>query len=267
MTTAARPVPMVEIRHLVHDFRQRQFITHLPPAMRAATLTTRTSEAGLTAVDQQSFINAYSQLINSGFITDCVGIHADMSHMMHGSMGPVGAQRFLPWHRVFLHVFEQHLQAINPALTIPYWDWTTDQQVPDWLQSYTPTVTGATGNTIIVFRTSGADVPFGLPTSADVSTVVGDTDFTTFEQDLENLHNGVHSWVGGPMGDLDTAPADPLFWMHHANIDRIWESWRHTHPGLNPTLSGSDVILDPWSDLEPTTRDTANYNYHYDTLP
>jgi tyrosinase len=46
---------------------------------------------------------------------------------------------------------------------------------------------------------------------------------------LEGLHADVHAWVGGTMRDLLTSPADPLFWLHHANIDRIYTSWRKQH--------------------------------------
>lgn len=107
-----------------------------------------------------------------------------------------------------------------------------------------------------------------LPSAADVTATLADTDFDTFESDVEGaLHNPVHVWVGGPMQDQSTAPADPLFWLHHANVDRIWESWRQHNPGLNPSLNGSDAVLDPWTDTEPKTRDLANYNYRYDVLP
>ncbi|MGH3548722.1 MAG: tyrosinase family protein [Pseudonocardiaceae bacterium] len=273
MTIQQHQPDLVHVDHLVHNFRQRLFQTHLPQAKAAAAIgarpapTTRVSEAELSNTDQQGFITAYSQLINSGFLSDCVSIHADMSHMMHGSMGPVGAQRFLPWHRVFLYVFEQHLQALRPGLGVPYWDWTSDAEVPAWLAGYTPTVMGPNGNPITVFRTSGDPQAPNLPSSDDVNATLTDTDFTTFESDLEiNLHNTVHVWVGGPMQDLGTAPADPLFWLHHANVDRIWESWRGHNPGLNPTLTGTDAVLDPWSDTEPKTRDLVNYNYHYDVL-
>jgi tyrosinase len=50
-------------------------------------------------------------------------------------------------------------------------------------------------------------------------------------------HNDVHGLVGGPsgfMGAFDTAPLDPVFWLHHANIDRLWESWRKGVPGADP---------------------------------
>nr|WP_281372845.1 tyrosinase family protein [Kineococcus aurantiacus] len=39
------------------------------------------------------------------------------------------------------------------------------------------------------------------------------------------LHNQVHRWVGGDML-VGTSPNDPVFWLHHCNIDRIWWSWQ-----------------------------------------
>jgi len=43
---------------------------------------------------------------------------------------------------------------------------------------------------------------------------------------LENRpHNNVHVAIGGWMGDPRTAAQDPIFWLHHANIDRYWNVW------------------------------------------
>jgi len=63
------------------------------------------------------------------------------------------------------------------------------------------------------------------------------TGWNHFDQDLSNNeagsleqvpHGAVHVEVGGFMAGFDTAPLDPVFWLHHANIDRLWESWRRT---------------------------------------
>lgn len=56
-------------------------------------------------------------------------------------------------------------------------------------------------------------------------------------------HNAVHGYIGGiagmsPNGPvfgtmmLPTSPNDPIFWLHHSNIDRIWAKWQETH-GVN----------------------------------
>ncbi|EMS49290.1 Polyphenol oxidase A1, chloroplastic [Triticum urartu] len=46
---------------------------------------------------------------------------------------------------------------------------------------------------------------------------------------LENAaHTAVHIWVGGDMGVLGTAGRDPVFYSHHANVDRLWHLWTTT---------------------------------------
>jgi tyrosinase len=60
-----------------------------------------------------------------------------------------------------------------------------------------------------------------------------ETDELMFDSDghgvLEQMpHNQIHLFVGGPngfMSDNCRASRDPIFWLHHAQIDRIWETW------------------------------------------
>jgi tyrosinase len=62
-------------------------------------------------------------------------------------------------------------------------------------------------------------------------------------------HNNVHNNVGGFMGDF-LSPVDPLFFMHHSNIDRLWDVWTRKQQSMGlPTLpTGSD--LETWK-IEP----------------
>ncbi|WP_037676907.1 tyrosinase family protein [Streptomyces griseus] len=50
----------------------------------------------------------------------------------------------------------------------------------------------------------------------------------------EQPHNHIHGFVGGVMGDF-ASPRDPVFWLHHANIDRLWSAWRTNPDHKNPT--------------------------------
>ena len=77
------------------------------------------------------------------------------------------------------------------------------------------------------------------------------------------MHNGVHMWVGGIMSDIMYSPTDVLFWLHHANCDRLWSIWQENHANQNPNLTGTDAIMDPWSFNEQDTRDTTNFGYVY----
>ncbi|QRK11583.1 tyrosinase family protein [Archangium violaceum] len=101
------------------------------------------------------------------------------------------------------------------------------------------------------------------------------------------LHNSVHGWVGGLLGftpdgrfifgtmGISTSPNDPVFFLHHANVDRIWARWQRLHgiPSYLP-VSGQpgnniDDMLMPFheaglmvtpADLE----DTAALGYRYE---
>jgi tyrosinase len=51
---------------------------------------------------------------------------------------------------------------------------------------------------------------------------------TLFRFRLEyDLHNLIHRYVGGDMA-LAASPNDPVFWLHHCNIDRLWSLWEQT---------------------------------------
>ena len=66
----------------------------------------------------------------------------------------------------------------------------------------------------------------------------GEYSFTEFASELTNdhyvggthspiesgPHDNVHGGIDGLMGAF-MSPVDPIFWMHHCNIDRIWDVW------------------------------------------
>jgi tyrosinase len=68
------------------------------------------------------------------------------------------------------------------------------------------------------------------------------------DYDLSGVHGGGHYGVGGSlgqMGDLYNSPADPIFWLHHANLDRVWWSWQKMDLQARLTdISGPDIIMD-----------------------
>ena len=55
---------------------------------------------------------------------------------------------------------------------------------------------------------------------------------------IDHMHNNVHDWMGGQMDVVPAAVNDPMFNMHHCNVDRILESWiqRFANGSTNPDL-------------------------------
>lgn len=96
-----------------------------------------------------------------------------------------------------------------------------------------------------------------LPTDAQVQALIGLGDWTDFTTQLENVHDQVHTWVSGDMGLLSTAAYDPIFWSHHAMIDRIWALWQVRNGNSNIAPDLFDVVLDPFN---LKVRDVLNVN-------
>lgn len=90
------------------------------------------------------------------------------------------------------------------------------------------------------------------------------------------LHNRIHLWVGGDMLP-HTSPNDPVFFLHHSNVDRLWAKWQALHPAA-PYLPSSGGptghnLNDPLPHLTTSGATAAscldyesNLNYAYDIL-
>ena len=64
------------------------------------------------------------------------------------------------------------------------------------------------------------------PWLEDPSTITFAQVNASFRKFLEYvMHNGPHGWVGGNMMPV-TSPNDPVFFLHHCNIDRLWAVWQ-----------------------------------------
>lgn len=173
---------------------------------------------------------------------------------------------FLPWHREYLRRFELELRAIDADVTIPYWNWTDHQSAArlftaDFLgPSGSPSGAnfpimdgklvgsnfavrpelhferfnfptpnyGAILQRQITLNASG-DLAIGeLAEPLHVAAAFQNPVYEDFREALENgakLHGDVHGWMGRSML-LWSSPNDPIFFMHHANIDRIWAKWQ-----------------------------------------
>jgi tyrosinase len=131
-----------------------------------------------------------------------------------------------------------------------------------------------------------------LPTAAQMQTALNRTQYDLapwdrsvggFRNRLEGwlpfgLHNRVHVWVGGDMGPA-TSPNDPVFYLNHCNVDRIWESWQVSQGRVyepsqyeSAELSGHRIDDPMYSILTSqaiTPADVLDVSqlYTYDVLP
>lgn len=146
-----------------------------------------------------------------------------------------GTLHFFSWHRLFLYYFERILRAASgsSSLTLPYWNWQSQRELP------APFVDSTAGNPLFVTNRSAAMNSGGQLPSSSVSaaTAFAHTAFNSFSSSIEGTpHGAVHVSVGGWMGSVPNAGKDPIFWLHHCNIDRLWGRWLAQGGGrANPT--------------------------------
>ena len=175
------------------------------------------------------------------------GLNGQMGEEIHGSW------LFFPWHRAYLYFHERILGTLinDKSLRLAYWDW--DNAAHSAIPTAWVTPNNATNSLFDSNRSavSGSTVPSSLVGPAIMNPILGAATFATIggtatlPGNLENgPHGAVHIWCGNTtlasakadMGLLDTAAQDPIFFAHHANIDRLWNVWVNSAPAhTNPT--------------------------------
>ena len=228
-------------------------------------MTDRKEANAMTAAEQRRYVNAINTMLAdpTNPYGKLVAVHADMTHNMHG-MNANGTQRFLPWHRDYLLQFEKLLQAIDPLSFVPYFDWTARRTLPVWIRNFKPTVFVPGQGPVIVKRNAS------IPATKNIATIIAQTNYTLFTDSLENApHGEVHMELGvvngirEAMARIEVSPSDPVFWLHHGVLDKIWADWQVANPGKNPTLAGANAIMDPWPETATQLRSITTLGYRY----
>jgi tyrosinase len=65
------------------------------------------------------------------------------------------------------------------------------------------------------------------------------------------------------MSDFSDSPNDPIFWLHHSMIDKLWSEWQSSYPNQKPTLSGKWKTMTPWNELAADVLDITKLGYNY----
>jgi tyrosinase-like protein len=191
---------------------------------------------------------------------------------IHGTMDhPLSLQRqceheswfFFPWHRIYLYYFERIVrQAVvetgGPAdWTLPYWNYDIDQAHAALPGPFIQPAGGS--NPLYVGNRNpryneGKPLPKLLRAEEEALALrefIGNAMFGGGNRSPHqprfwgqmglperSPHGTVHVEIGGLMGNPEQAAQDPIFWLHHANIDRIWAVWNELEGGANPPESG-----------------------------
>ncbi|KAL8787253.1 MAG: hypothetical protein Q9195_007863 [Heterodermia aff. obscurata] len=94
------------------------------------------------------------------------------------------------------------------------------------------------------------------PVYANFESFATNTNTTGPSGSLEDFHNTYHWIIGGTgqMGDPTIAAFDPVFWIHHCNIDRYFAIWQGIHPKVWFNANSPDSVEEEAFPLYPFRR-------------
>ncbi|MEM7012729.1 MAG: tyrosinase family protein [Verrucomicrobiota bacterium] len=223
----------------------------------------------LTPGERDLFLSALVDLNSNGGFVDFQNMHtSDTSREIHGR------SCFLPWHRLYLLDLERKLQAIEASVTLPYWrfdkpapylftedfigvpdstgivQFSSSNPLVNWRLSvfgegsgrirrtyrqkndgttFDPTIEGA-----LIDNDESDTLNLG---TTNPGTSTEQTNFRNFERMETDPHGRAHTSFRGQVSEIGRAPADPLFFLLHNNVDRLWARWQWLRDRQNPDSS------------------------------
>ncbi|MES2063567.1 MAG: tyrosinase family protein [Bacteroidota bacterium] len=205
---------------------------------QAMMVRVRRNANDLSDHERKRFLDALFDFNKSGQYELFCDIHNDdgygEAHRRYG---------FLPWHRAFLLDLERQLQIKYPDVTLPYWDFHKPAPkvfTPDFMgqpDSTNGRLKFNDSNPLFKWSVKGIDglvrlnsFANGTPTLKSLNETLGLSNLFSFANQVgmeSNPHNNAHGSFGrGPVTNPVTAPQDPIFYLLHCNVDRLWAVWQ-----------------------------------------
>jgi hypothetical protein len=189
----------------------------------------------------------------------------------HGS----GEHHFLVWHRLYTWHLERIVRKLSGKadFALPYWDYIspTNRVMPAAFRNARPDSLSNVERS--AWLNQGHAIGAWMNPVLNTTSLFQHRLFTTFNTELdEGIHGAMHGYIGcgndtgsiatatwnriyqqkvpgGMMGRVPSAGFDPVFWVHHANIDYLWTQWAQSPQGQRPHLDS--LKADHWN----------NYNF------
>lgn len=204
-------------------------------------------------IKQNNFCNSYHNLSDS---------KEGWRHCTH-SKSKKEEIHFLVWHRLYTWHFEKIVRKLSGKkdFALPYWDYTSGDRNKMSLHTL---FRDKSSNLYEACRFDSINKGFSIEgeveRALDITKLMSYTDYELFNKNMDRApHGTIHDYIGhgndyndgkltfdnpitgsktpdGLMGWVPTAAFDPIFWTHHANIDRIWQKWTNSENGQMVTL-------------------------------
>lgn len=151
---------------------------------------------------------------------------------------------FWSWHRMYLYWFERIVRKYSGMYdwALPFWDWANplERQLPPAFRIAGSALYDASRDPAINDGTGTISTAFGTAVTNAYTLL----DFFNAQSAINGPHGGVHGAVGGFNGGnmccVVTAAQDPIFWLHHSNVDRQWNVWLAQGGGRSSPVGDAD---------------------------
>jgi len=217
-----------------------------PSPGTCSSIRTRVECRSLPADKYQAFLDRLKAVIPTSPYMNLVEKHVNVTSSAHG------VPAFLPWHRWYLMEFEAVL-----GMDACYWDWGADAQAPEFCPYLMSNKFGTNGKNNCVPDSyfgsysyqgqcpttdwDGTNGGIGAFYSIDYVAKLCTTSksYDDFRTSYEGTaHARIHNGLGAGMSQM-TSPMNPIFFIHHANVDRHWALWQQTNPDKATDFPGS----------------------------
>eukprot|EP01061_Rhynchopus_euleeides_P005894 TRINITY_DN14_c0_g1_i15.p2 TRINITY_DN14_c0_g1~~TRINITY_DN14_c0_g1_i15.p2 ORF type:complete len:473 (+),score=175.38 TRINITY_DN14_c0_g1_i15:58-1476(+) len=252
----------------------------------------RKAYSSLTCSERQLYADAVATLVRDQRETylRIVETHQRQEQYAHQTSA------FLPWHRQYVLQYENMLRSLPgfECVTVPYWDWERDAGSEERQAASAPLKNRTFGNLVNHPQGQTQCVDNGIAAgwtmrngaclqrrrssqgftgeAALMEIITSHRNFRAFSVRLEGApHAAPHIYIGGQMATM-RSPADPVFFMHHANVDRLWALWQdyHEHDKVDKSALQDGIHYEAesrrwWSSIPDSDFDLdATMPYAYD---
>ncbi len=246
--------PSVEDRDCLLVATAGRTIVRVPLMVRV-----RKNANKLTAKERDRFLLALAKLNSAAAPATSAYQTLRNMHVTSANGEEHSGPHFLPWHRSYLLDLERQLQRIDPTVSMHYWRF--DEPAPNLftrsflgetrrspstasfviLDPANPLVAWVTDSVPGILRSANfntlTQAAPGLPGFAllnQAQTLALGAAYAGFSVMEGTPHGAAHVSFNGWVSSIPTAPKDPLFFMLHANVDRLWALWQWLNKRTNP---------------------------------
>ena len=262
-----------EHRYVRYEIHSAEAKPHVEAMQKALQIMRAKNCTDPTSWYYQGAIHWIPDTIKANLLCQAYRTPADLREAWDNCTHTPGGQEkihFLVWHRLYIYHFEKIVRKLSgyEDFALPYWGYTNSDPNQKRLQA---NFRDPKSSLYEECRYSGLNN--GEPISGEIERALylgklfECTDYKTFNLQMNAApHGAMHDYIGagndttgtlqfnnpitnsvsntGLMGWVPTAGFDPIFWMHHSNIDRLWQQWTNSRNGKMITIE--ELKSAPW---------------------